>query len=445
MKPLRFRCWSLCLAGLLGTPLAAQITPGATPEENHARLTAALSAAATTGGVITLAPGEYPLTKTLMVRNVTLTGPGATLRFSNPEGSTTYLFGLEIGAQVVLRDLAVVGEGPRCVPLNLSGNAREVQLRQVTVTGGTVLFNGNAPNSGDLLIEGCRFVGGGYGVLLNENSSGENVRIIGCHFVENKSDAIELNFPKKGEGKFIRNVVINGNIFDRTGGDPNSPSAGFGVGIAAGHNIQITGNTFYKCAVQGVHIEDDTDNVTISGNNFEECGLGNTTKNWTGGVHLLNGTKYVTISANNFSRCRYGVSGLQGYKLHHVSVVGNTFRDNERGAWFMQFPQGVFQGNVLENCGIALELWRSPQWVVTGNLITAPAATAGQPAPEPRVGIRCLGFRELVCTGNILAVDIPFDHDNRDWYDQHYLVKDNVIIRGRSLRNGAPADKHPGS
>lgn len=439
------RILSLAAALLAVAPSYADLTPGATPEETHQRLAAALAEAGKTGAVVTLSPGEYLLNKGLNLRNATLTGPGATLRCVNPEDNKGYLFGVELGGEAVLRDLALVGEGPRCVPVGIGSGARRVQIRHVTITGGTILIDSNVPDIHDVLIEGCDLYKGGYGLLLDANCSGDNVRVIGCLFKDNASDAIELNFPKKGEGKFVRNVAISGCVFQNTGGNPNSATSGFGVGIAAGQNVQITGCTFHKCAVQGVHIEDDTDNVTVSGCNFEECGLGCTTGNWTGGVHILKGVKYVTVTGNNFNRCRYGVSGLQSYELHHVSVVGNTFKENERGAWFMQFPKGVFQGNVLEDCGIAVELWRSPGWIISGNYLGAAKAAEGAEKPRESIGFRCFGYRDLVCTDNIFDVDVPFDHDNKDWYDQHFVIKDNVILRGKSRENGAPAEKHPGT
>ena len=441
MKP--FLCLVVLLLAM--TVALADLTPGATPAETHARLSAALAEAAKTGAVVTLSPGEYVVNKGVGIKNATLTGPGATLRIVNPEGSKDYLFGVSLGSNSVVRDLAITGEGPLCVPVWILGGTRKVQLRHVTMTGGTNIVDGNAPDIHDILIEGCDFYQGGYGLLLDGNCSGDNVRVIGCHFRDNGADAIELNFPKKGEGKFVRNVAISGCLFENTGGNPNSATSGFGVGIAAGQNIQITGCTFYKCAVQGVHIEDDTNNVTVTGNNFEECGLGCTTGNWTGGVHILSGTKYVTVTGNNFSHCRYGVSGLQGYTLHHASVVGNTFRDCERGAWFMQFGQGAFEGNVMQDCGVAIELWRSPGWIITGNTIGAAPPPANTDKSHESVGFRSFGFRDLVCTGNIFDVDVPFDHDNKDWYDEHFVIKDNVIMRGRSRENGQPAEKHPGT
>jgi hypothetical protein len=435
------RTWWL-LALLAGGAVLAQVSPGGSPDEVQARLAAALAEAGKSGAVVTLAPGEYVIRKGLRLENATLTGPGATLRAVNPETNPGYLFGIALGSKAVLRDLALTGEGPRCVPVGIAGGARQVQIRHVSITGGAILIDSNAPDIRDILIEGCDLYKGGYGILLDNECSGENVRIIGCHFKENAADSIELNFPKKEAGKFVRNVVIADNIFERTGSDPNSGSAGFGVGIAAGQDVQITGNTFYRCAVQGVHIEDHTEAVTIVGNTFQECGLGHTGGNWTGGVHILKGTTFVTINGNTFSRCRFGVSGLSGNTLHDVTVIGNTFRECERGAWFMEYPKGTFQGNVLEDCGIAVELWRSRRWIVTGNHIAA-APAAGQEKKES-TGIRCAGFREFICSNNILDVDVPFDHDNKDWYDEHYIIRDNLILRGRSRENGQPAAKHPG-
>ena len=433
------------LAFFASLSASADLTPGASPEDNFERLSQALAEAARTGAVVTLQPGEYVIGRGLNLNNATLTGPGATIRAVNPESNQGYLFGVTLGSNSVLRDIALIGEGPRCVPVGIDGGARKVAVRNVTMTEGTILLDSNVPDIHDILIDGCDFYQGGYGLLLDSNCSGGNVRVVNCHFKDNRSDAIELNFPNSENGKVVRNIVISGCLFENTGGNPNSGTSGFGVGIAAGQNVQIVGNTFYKCAVQGVHIEDDSDSITIVGNNFEDCGMGCTTGNWTGGVHVLKGSKYITVSGNNFRRCRYGISGLSGNELHHMTVVGNTFRDCERGAWFMQFPKGTFQANILQNCGIAIELWRSHRWVVTGNYVAAdPADPAAQDAPKEFIGLRGFGFRELIFTNNTLDVDVPFDHDNRDWYDQHYIIRDNLILRGKSRENGQETTKHPG-
>ncbi len=427
----------LCaVASLMAVGWAAENAEKA--EATRTEIQVMLDEASQVGGTVTLAPGEYVIQRSLALRNATLTGPGATIRAVNSEAAGAYLMGIRMGSGSVLRDISLVGEGPRCVPVQISGGSRKVQLRHVTITGGTILIDANAPEVNDILIEGCDLYKGGYGVLLDNQCSGANVRIVGCHFKGNRSDSIELNFPHKEKGLFVRNVVIADSIFEGTGPDPNSGTSGFAVGMAGAHQVQITGNTFYKIAVQGVHLEDDTEYVTVSGNNFEECGMGCTTGNWSGGVHVLSGTKFVTVTGNNFTRCRYGVSGLQGNTLRDITVVGNTFRDCPRGAWFMEYPRGVFQGNILENCGVGLELWRSRRWIVTGNSISADRRGETDTESSPSVGIRCFGYRELICTNNTLDVDVPFDHHNKDWYDQHFILRDNLILRGTSRLNGEP-------
>jgi parallel beta-helix repeat protein len=389
------------------------------------------------GDVISVPPGTYDLPKTLFLENRTLTGPGATLRVVNPPDAKKYRTGVQLKSGAILRDIAVTAEGPRCLPT--ASGSTGIQVRHVRLRGGTILLDANAPDVNNLLVEGCDFHEGGYGILLDAKCTGSDVRIIGNRFLANRSDAIELNFPHKEKGQFIRDVVISGNLFLETGGNPNSGTSGFGVGVAGGHNIQITGNTFRKCGVQGIHLEDHTENVAISGNTFEECGLGCTTRNWTGGIHILSGTRNVAVTGNTFTRCRFAVSGLQGYTLKDIAVVGNTIRDCERGGWFMQYPRGVFEGNHLLNCQIGLELWRSPNWIVSNNQFLNEPPEKGADADAKRtVALRFHGLRNVVCTGNLLDADIAIDHRNKTWSDTKYRLDGNVIVRGKHLRNETP-------
>lgn len=392
---------------------------GTHPQETRAAIQAALDAARQPDGpgpVVTLPPGEYLITDTLNLSGITLRGPGASIRARNDGDS--YLFGLALGAQSRLESIAVVGEGPRCVPVRFANPARDVTLRDVHIRGGTILLNGQV-HVDNILIDGCTFEGGGYGFLLDQPSTGRNVRVVNCTFRGNRSDAIELNFPRHREGKLVEDIVIAGNVFEDTGPDPDSGTSGFGVGIAGARSVQITGNAFRRMAVQAVHVEDWAEHITITGNNMLECGLDHTGGNWTGGVHLLPGTRYVTVSGNNFSNCRFGVSGLQGNSLQWCTVVGNTFRNSEKGLWIMEFPHGIIQGNLFEDCRTAVEIWRSRLWTVSGNQIVS--------ARPGSVGVMSTRFMNIVLTGNTIRAETPVVHREPEG-DLPSLVEGNLIL-----------------
>jgi hypothetical protein len=78
---------------------------------------------------------------------------------------------------------------------------------------------------------------------------------------------------------------------------------------------------------------------------------------------------------------------------------------------------------------------------VTGNYIATEPVAEGQTGES--IGLRSFAFRKLIFSHNTLDVDVPFDHDNRDWYNQSFIVKDSLILRGTSRENGQGAPIHP--
>jgi len=391
---------------------------GTHPQETRNAMATAVRKAAQmgSGAMVLLPPGKYLLNQTVPVTDATISGPGATVVVKSKDA---YVFGFALGANGSLERLRIEGEGGFSVPVDVRSGARNVRLRNVRITGGRILFNIHAPDVENVEVTGCEFFGGGYGVLLNSKCSGRNVRITNNYFKDNGADSIELNFPKEEKGNFTEGIVIANNIFENTGrGNPNNPNAGFAIGMAGARRVQITGNTFRKAAVQGVHIEDNSRDVTVAGNTFVDCGLGCTTGNWTGGVHILSGSQNIAVTGNTFTRCRFGVTGLQRSALRYLTVNGNTFRQCEKGCWFMEFPYGTVVGNVFIDCQMGIEIWRTPGWTVANNLIRSSRPGA--------VGVRSYGYRDFVMIGNTIQCPVPL-HNPEPQSDTEKLITDNLI------------------
>ena len=397
---------------------------GTHPDQTHAAIEAALVEAAGGKGpsrVVVLPPGRYLFTGPLSISGASLRGAGAVLIARNV--TEKYFFGLTLGDGARLEDLTILGEGNKCVPVRFANPARDVGLRDVHIREGTILVDGQA-HIENVVFDTCLFEDGGYGLLLDRPSSGRNVRITNCTFRNNRSDAIELNFPHQEKGCVVEDIVIANCTFEGTGRDPDNGHAGFSVGMAGARGVQIVGNSFRRAAVQAIHIEDHAEQITITGNNFIHCGVDHTKGNWTGGVHVLSGSRYIAISGNTFTNCRFAVSGLQAHKLQWCTITGNTVRNSTIGIRIMQFPRGVIQGNLFENCQTAINIWRTPLWNVSGNVITTKRPGG--------VGLRCTQFRDIVVTGNTIHATTPIDH--REAHGDHgtSLVENNVLVPSAS-------------
>jgi WD40 repeat protein len=390
------------------------------PDETHAAIQAALDAAGQPDAgntVVVLPPGRYLLTWPIVFSGATLRGPGAVLIARNT--TEKYFFGLTLGNYARLEDIQVVGEGSKCVPIRFANPASDVRFRDVHIREGTILVDGQA-HIENIVFDSCLFEDGGYGLLLDRPSSGRNVRITNCTFRNNRSDAIELNFPHHENGNVVEDIVIADCIFEGTGRDPNNGHAGFSVGMAGARCVQIVGNSFRRAAVQAIHIEDESEQITISGNNFANCGVDHTGGNWTGGVHVLSGSRYIAITGNTFNNCRFGVSGLQAHQLRWCTITGNTFRNNEIGIRIMQFPRGVIQGNVFDDCQTAVNIWRTPLWNVSGNVIVT--------SRPGGVGLRFSQYQSAVVTSNTIEAPIPIDHREGAGDRGESLVDGNLLI-----------------
>lgn len=150
-----------------------------------------------------------------------------------------------------------------------------------------------APNRKRLQVIGCEFVnpqsGGlyvagysedvlftdnkvynlGYGILVNSSTGGNGYIVTDNMFVgtgSNDADAIEFN----GLVTPITNVIISNNRISSYL-NPSNPSAGFGIGLSYVEQGTVSNNTITSCSRNGIHLENNCKEITITGNSISEC------------------------------------------------------------------------------------------------------------------------------------------------------------------------------
>jgi parallel beta-helix repeat protein len=219
-------------------------------------------------------------------------------------------------------------------------------------------------------VDNCNFDGQSYGVLTNSGGTTAtptgayditDISIRGCRFQNMWADPIELNHPfntsSDGTRTNATNFTIVGNVIHAPNG--SGPSAGLGIGMAGVTDVTIQGNSI-SARTQGIHVEDDSTNVTI---------VGNTISNVKGssayaGIAILPSCRDIVISGNTIhdigdsTTCNGIDIGFDGGNNHckNVVIVGNTVRqvtgtgisvaaNTGKGGYFR------VANNVVRNCG----------------------------------------------------------------------------------------------
>jgi parallel beta-helix repeat protein len=179
----------------------------------------------------------------------------------------------------------------------------------------------------DLLIQGNRYNGQGYGILSADASTCARVAVIGNVLVGGVyGDGIEFNTPTGG----ATDIVIVGNtVYGYTSAGPND---GIGIGFAHVIGGLIADNLVYNCGLDGIHLEDGSAGVTISGNTVRGCGRSGIAVNSGNAARL---TRDMVIADNEVSVCAstsgsagIAVEGTQSSPGHVIN--GNVSRGNGR-------------------------------------------------------------------------------------------------------------------
>lgn len=119
----------------------------------------------------------------------------------------------------------------------------------------------------DIRISSNVFSGAGYGILTNSASACSDIAIVGNVFRGGATgDAIEINTPTNGATDIL---IANNVISDYTATGGND---GFGIGCAFVRRVVISENIITGSGVQGIHIEDGSEDVAITSNKVSACG-----------------------------------------------------------------------------------------------------------------------------------------------------------------------------
>lgn len=149
----------------------------------------------------------------------------------------------------------------------------------VRITG--VTFSGAATNavylasSGirDVVIERSRFMGVGYGILLNPGAlDARGLQLRNNRFRQVCSDSIEINAATGGTAARVRDVQIIGNDIGPSCGAGDS--SGFGIGLAGVRGFRVARNTIAGARNEGVHLEDGTSEGRVTDNSITGGGTG---------------------------------------------------------------------------------------------------------------------------------------------------------------------------
>jgi hypothetical protein len=217
---------------------------------------------------------SYQLTHTLVVPpNTQLTcDPGVKLSEAPAlnlnallkiSGKNVHIEGCEldaIGAPVIV-SLDAHSSGTSLLRNHLNGNGRAEGVMM------------DAPDIHDLTIEKNVFDNVKYGILQNVHAADlTGVLIDGNTFSNIWADAIELNNPVTNDCCGMRlgdvrasHVTIRDNTFRVPKHAGSGGGAGFCVGIAGAHDIDISGNDCIAWNA-GIHVEDRAYNIRITGN-----------------------------------------------------------------------------------------------------------------------------------------------------------------------------------
>lgn len=168
-----------------------------------------------------------------------------------------------------------------------------------------VNINNSATQVNDFIIDGCSVHNWLYTILKTNSGTSNDSRwtVTNSRFYDNATSHLSINSPLGSHDGFIISNNIFNTVTKNVAGDHHL------IGLASVKNCVISSNMF-KGLTPGdcIHIEENSDFVTVQGNVIEIGELNNTTT-WGDGIRVLD---------NNISGTRHIPS--------NISIVGNTVR-----------------------------------------------------------------------------------------------------------------------
>lgn len=151
----------------------------------------------------------------------------------------------------------------------------------------------------EINIDNCSFDNTGYGIIQKYDYSSNNVKVVNCTAKNMRNDFIECNCTNTAPSK---NWIIANNIFLGSSNYPNYATEKRFVGITSVENVVITGNIIERsCGDSAIHLEDSKGDVVISNNIFDNC-VSNPTIGFSEYIFITSSAKSSIISGNVFKR-----------------------------------------------------------------------------------------------------------------------------------------------
>ncbi len=200
-------------------------------------------------------------------------------------------------------------------------------------------------------------------------STQTRLRFIDNHFTTNYYNDLGLNSPNGA----MDDVVVSGNTFENNQSEAASiTTQNLAIALASVTNAVISGNTI-NGAVQGVHIEEGSYFIAVTGNTISVDPTANGGAIYLNGNNIGGSTEYpqfITITGNTLYKLgtakeatTYGIvltTGGGGFPpANSIIVSNNMIYSFETGIYVTAVEIGkgvVFSDNFIENCTNGMQL-----------------------------------------------------------------------------------------
>jgi hypothetical protein len=355
---------------------ASSVTSKGAKTDGSNSLTAISSAISTSKEVI-IPNGEFTITNELVIINpVNLTGKkGSKITNTN----TTSSGDLKINSDDVSLENIELNGMSTVQGLYTGGAYKRLKIKKSKLTSAKHGIHINTANVEDVEISNNEITATGFGILTNNNAKNcKNLNISFNKIYSSQSDAIELNNPTTATGltsDSFKQVKVIGNTLtaDEFG---SGTTAGFAVGIANTRDVVVLGNIADKSRREGLHIEDDQENIIAVANVFNG--------NLADGCRILPmaGAKPPTVSNNHFIKKDLTKTDSGIWRVFdvngslEVNLPNNYIRGFDTGLWLDGKGYANINGCTIEDCNIGVKTGDNA--IINGTVFTINTPTLVQ-------------------------------------------------------------------
>ena len=354
---------------------------------------AAINGIITSGRPVYLNKGRTYLVKSAIAMNqngARIFGPG-TLKGDAASFAVQTQFVSITADSCIIEDITIDGDDNTTgwmVHVSSAANTRIRRTIHTNVGQAAIIIGDTAV---DTYIENCYQKDEGYGVLVNDPTGSSGLFVRGNHFeydggAAGHGDGVEINAATNGFARFdISNNYIAGYIDAQT-------NHGIGIGVAKGTRGVISNNIIEDVEADGIHIENESYEIVINGNNVRDIGpaaytadghgiavydsfnvtvSNNTVRNvdFAYGI-LVNaypdtatqnyGNKVIGNSVYDIGRSGISMQGQKDFIISHNTIIGCSAETNstyfgialrEVNTSAQTCTKGIISNNIIEDSG----------------------------------------------------------------------------------------------